>query len=74
MAETYERQKVQGGGSVLGNDFHLNYEGANKCPKGYIWVGGYQRRNGLFGKVYVAGHCRKITEGGEVEDRPGGLL
>ena len=31
-------------------------------------VDGYNRRVGLFGKVYVAGHCRKVgTE--ELEDK-----
>jgi hypothetical protein len=54
----YERKEVSGEGEVLGNKFGLNYKGSNKCPDGYYWVNGYNRRVGLFGKVYIAGHCR----------------
>ena len=56
----YERKEVSGEGEILGNKFNVNYKGSNKCPDGYYWVNGYNRRVGLFGKVYVAGHCRKV--------------
>ena len=71
MSDTYQRKKVSGNGEVLGNKFGLNYEGANRCPEGYTWVGGYTARTGIFGQRYVAGHCRKISEGAEVENRKG---
>ena len=64
----YERKEVSGEGEILGNKFNLNYKGSNKCPDGYYWVNGYNRRVGLFGKVYVAGHCRKVGTA-EIEDK-----
>ena len=73
MANKYQKIEAGGGGEILGNKLDFNYKGSNKCPNGYYWVSGYQRRNGVFGKVYVAGHCRKVgTE--EIENRAGGLL
>lgn len=56
----YEKKEIGGGGDILGNRFNLNYKGSNKCPNGYYWVNGYYRKQGIFGKVYVAGHCRKV--------------
>ena len=73
MSDKYQRKKIAGSGDILGNKVNLNYEGANKCPDGYTWVGGYTARTGMFGQRYVAGHCRKITEGTEVENRKGWL-
>ena len=64
----YERKEVSGEGEVLWNKFGLNYKGSNKCPDGYYWVNGYNMRDGLFGKVYVAGHCR-IVGTTEIEDK-----
>ena len=66
----YQKKEVEGAGEVLGNKLNFNYKGSNKCPDGYYWVSGYNRRVGRLGigKVYVAGHCRKVgTE--EIEDR-----
>jgi hypothetical protein len=66
--DNYQKKEIGGEGEILGNKFNLNYKGSNKCPDGYYWVNGYNRRVGLFGKVYVAGHCMKVgTE--ELEDR-----
>ena len=66
--DNYQKKEIGGEGEILGNKFNLNYKGSNKCPDGYYWVNGYNRRVGLFGKVYIAGHCRKVgTE--EIEDR-----
>ena len=66
--DNYQKKELGGEGEILGNKFNLNYKGSNKCPDGYYWVNGYNRRVGLFGKVYVAGHCRKVgTE--EIENR-----
>lgn len=65
----YQRKELGGNGEVLGNKLGLNYKGSNKCPDGYYWVGGYQRRVGIFGKAYVAGHCRKVSDGAEIENR-----
>jgi hypothetical protein len=66
--DNYQKKELGGEGEILGNKFNLNYKGSNKCPDGYYWVNGYNRRVGLFGKVYVAGHCRKVgTE--ELEDK-----
>ena len=71
MSDKYQRTKVGGQGEVLGNKINLNYEGANKCPEGYTWVAGYTARTGMFGHRYVAGHCRKISEGPEIENKKG---
>jgi hypothetical protein len=74
MAENYQKKEIGGQGEILGNKFDVNYKGSNKCPDGYTWVNSYKARKGMFGKAYVAGHCRKISDGPEVEDRAGGLF
>ena len=69
----YQHKKISGEGDILGNKVNLNYEGANKCPEGYIWVSGHNKKVGILSQVYVSGHCRKISEGPEIE-RARGLL
>lgn len=64
----YEKKAVNAEGEILGNKFNIDYKGSNKCPNGYYWVNGYNRRVGAFGKVYVSGHCRKVGSA-EIEDR-----
>ena len=71
MTDKYQKKNIQGSGEILGNKFDVNYEGANKCPEGYIWVSGHTMKIGLVGQVYVSGHCRKISEGPEIERRKG---
>ena len=61
----YEKVKAGGGGSILGNKLNLNYEGSRNCPDGMTWIRGYEKKVGVFGTVYVAGHCRKISDGPE---------
>jgi hypothetical protein len=56
----YEKKAINAEGEILGNKFNLNYKGSNKCPNGNYWVNGYERRVVLFGKAYIAGHCRRI--------------
>ena len=72
--EKYQEKEIGGEGEILGNKFNLNYKGSNRCPDGYIWINSYNARKGMFSKVYVAGHCRKVSEGAEVENRAGGLF
>ena len=67
MSDKYQHKKISGEGDILGNKVNLNYEGANKCPEGYIWVSGHNKKVGLVSQVYVSGHCRKISEGPEIE-------
>ncbi len=67
MPDKYQHKKISGEGDILGNKVNLNYEGANKCPVGYIWVSGHNKKVGLVSQVYVSGHCRKISEGPEIE-------
>ena len=65
---TYQKKEIKSEGDILGNKFNINYKGSNRCPDGYYWVNGYHRRVGIFGKVYVAGHCRKVGTV-EIENR-----
>ena len=65
---SYQKKEASGGGEILGNKFNLNYKGSNRCPDGYYWVNGYNKRVGMFTKVYVAGHCRKVGTV-EIENR-----
>ncbi len=65
---SYQKTKVGGEGNIFGNKVRFNYTGSNKCPDGYYWVNGYNKKVGLSKKVYVAGHCRKVGTV-EIEDR-----
>ena len=65
---SYQKKEASGGGEILGNKFNLNYKGSNRCPDGYYWVNGYNKRAGMFTKVYVAGQCRKVGTV-EIENR-----
>ena len=73
MANKYQKVKIGGSGDALGNKINLNYEGSRRCPDGYIWISGHNKRVGMFGqgKVYVTGHCRKVTDSPEIENRTG---
>ena len=42
----YQKKEIGGEGEILGNKVNLNYKGSNKCPDGYYWVNGYNRRVG----------------------------
>ena len=66
MTDKYQKIKAGGNGGILGmGNLGFNFEGTKKCPDGYTWVRGYDKKVGLLTTVHVEGHCRKISDGPE---------